>query len=1266
MRRSKSKLDSARSPLVLACALALSLFAVIAPVTPAGAATVTDRPLLFSFDGSDTTAGPLVKPNKIAVDNSSGAVYVAEGEDGPEWSVKNALSKFNADGTAADFSATGTSSLFGTPESSFGTRVGVAVDNSGGPNQGRLYVADRDNSRLIAFTPEGTFLWELELGKQALDVAVDPSGHPWVLVESSVREYASSGAPIPLDSFAVSGSDGLDIDANGDVYVAGSSGVRKYVADVFDSTLDPTSSADVYVDQSSSSGHVFVVPSIANGFSEYDAGGSLIGAFDKGTQGGAITFSGALDRVYLSNRGTEEVNAFGPKLTGTAPDPTIEATVTSGPGTATFHGTINPQGVASAYYFEWSRSSYGEFGQANRSPTQTLPEDSSPHAVQYKATNVMGTYSWRVRLVAVSTATGLRTTSAVDTFKPPKAAANPAVTINNPSAVTSTTAHISGTINPKEDSVNWRVEYSTNPSCAEGWELGKINFLAGGEVNTPQNVETDLKALLPSRHYCVRFRANNSFDLFGTGSVTEIKQFNTPTLLPSEVSTAFAAPRTDTTARINGRVNPRGNADFKYQFEWSEDGSNWTPLPLRESSIDATEPVVVADELTNLKPNTTYHYRLAFAENETGISENEAGPGGGKDEGTFTTRTTAEMVLPQRGDEMVNNPDTGNQNVFMEFGRQIPFMSTDGNRVLWAVSGGAPGSFTGVFAQFLAERTPTGWSSRNLVPPATEQFGEGRMRYSLAGAGPDFTHFLARVKDPSYAVTQETLARLDDDENQDVLGTFNWSEGHEALGGMEMSDDGAHALAIDPETKQLVDVGSGSPEVISLMPDQTPSECGLNTAIHPGFAPATPTGTDSAQWRIGYQMMARTDASIVYFRAKPNGECGARLGLYVRDRETEQTTLIAPGEGGKEVEFIRASPDGRLAFFLTTDPLSAEDQNLDIDLYRWNQDTGESTCMTCVVPDARIIPGAGGSGPGSFLSSPVMISDDLSHAYFQSTKRLVPGEGVSGKKNLYVLSGGTIRFIGVLNTELLEYFSTLSSDGNILLFASGGAPGLTADSVHCNESSCEQLYRYDDRDGSLQCLTCLAVGVTTHGLPISMGGGGFELSADGSTIAFTTFEGLLPADVNHTVDVYEWRGGSLGLLSDGLSEAQSNTFASPGVWGMSADGSDILFAVAQPGLTGFEQNRLRNLYDARIGGGFEPPGPPIHCSGDSCQGPLVPAPEAGKTASSSFSGYGNEKHSPAPRRPCAKKRGKAKQRCVRKHKRHSQKARANDNAGRTK
>ena len=160
----------------------------------------------------------------------------------------------------------------------------------------------------------------------------------------------------------------------------------------------------------------------------------------------------------------------------------------------------------------------------------------------------------------------------------------------------------------------------------------------------------------------------------------------------------------------------------------------------------------------------------------------------------------------------------------------------------------------------------------------------------------------------------------------------------------------------------------------------------------------------------------------------------------------------------------------------------------------------------------------------------------------------------------------------------------------------------------------------------------------------------------------------MPRDVNHDADIYEWRDGAVRLVTDGLAD-QPVLFTAPEVLELGKDGRDLLFAEVPPGgkLTGFEQDGLLNLYDARIGGGFEPPSPPIHCSEDSCQGPLQAAPGAGSPASAGFSGRGNVPSQAKKRRRCTQKRGEARRRCVRKHKEQAhRKASTQGNPGRAK
>ena len=189
---------------------------------------------------------------------------------------------------------------------------------------------------------------------------------------------------------------------------------------------------------------------------------------------------------------------------------------------------------------------------------------------------------------------------------------------------------------------------------------------------------------------------------------------------------------------------------------------------------------------------------------------------------------------------------------------------------------------------------------------------------------------------------------------------------------------------------------------------------------------------------------------------------------------------------------------------------------------------------------------------------------------------------------------------------------------------------------------CEELYRYDDRDGSLECVSCDHGGETTSSFGVRGEGASFKLSADGETVAFVTAQALAPheLDINKGSDLYEWRAGAQRLITDGVSGFGQGGTATLQPYALSANGRDVFFKVVDPGLTGFEQDRLANLYDARIGGGFTPPSPHEQCEvlSDTCQGPLGTPPFAALPGSALVFGAGNVS---APLQPAVKPKGKA-------------------------
>jgi hypothetical protein len=253
----------------------------------------------------------------------------------------------------------------------------------------------------------------------------------------------------------------------------------------------------------------------------------------------------------------------------------------------------------------------------------------------------------------------------------------------------------------------------------------------------------------------------------------------------------------------------------------------------------------------------------------------------------------------------------------------------------------------------------------------------------------------------------------------------------------------------------------------------------------------------------------------------------------------------------------------------------------------------------------------------------------------------------------------------------------MNADGSVLIFRAK-APYLNELTGSDNQGF-YQYYRYDDRDGSLTCVSCPAKAkddVYYINLLVPWIAGAHvvqsDLSADGNTYAFTTTAPLLPADQNTArpgedpnagKDVYEWRDGRIILVTDGVTSWNG---AGPRISGVSPSGRDVYFTAWEK-LTADAPDSFGRLYDARIGGGFEFPPAPPPCPLEVCQGEPKGAPNDVTPSSALNTGPGNVKAKARKHRRCGRhaghKRGAktrnraAKKRChkVRK-KSHSNKA----------
>jgi hypothetical protein len=168
--------------------------------------------------------GPFERPTGIAVEESSGNVFVPEsGEDFDAVKVFGERGGSPAGGAPPAFSG------LETPAKRFAFDmewIGIAVDNSTSAAAGSIYVVDRGNGVVDRFKLSGDeFKYESQLTgfTQPEGVATDANGDVYVSDPGAnmVREF-SPGGTTEIASFAVAGSErSVVVDSRGDIFLYG-------------------------------------------------------------------------------------------------------------------------------------------------------------------------------------------------------------------------------------------------------------------------------------------------------------------------------------------------------------------------------------------------------------------------------------------------------------------------------------------------------------------------------------------------------------------------------------------------------------------------------------------------------------------------------------------------------------------------------------------------------------------------------------------------------------------------------------------------------------------------------------------------------------------------------------------------------------------------------------------------------------------------------------------------------------------------------------
>jgi hypothetical protein len=1106
--------------------------------TSASAATGYGRVGAFAEAFPD---GQGAHQNRIAVNHASGDVYVTD-------VVNDQIVVYRPNGTGADPLTTFAAGDVTDP-------FGIAVDQA----TGDVYVSDDDDvvkytsdgALTPTFTKDNTFSSPGVTGALAFEQADDE-----LLVAdastNTVRRYSTTGAAgATFDGAAGAGSSGaftglqdLAVDSTGDIVVV-------------DATGDPA--AD--------SGSVSRVERFSSAGS-FEA--TIAADPDAATVGirpddDAVIVSGKQNAVYTNQNPTLQVFASdgspldSPQIDGSA----IYSTIT---GIASDDGPAGQLFVAT------------DVGHYNAS-----------FIYGYTSVQVYG----RFQLASVS--------------------------IGAASSITGGSAQLNGTINPEGAATTYRFEVSADGETT--WtplDPDGDGDESAGAGTSDVAVSEVYDGLNPASSYRFRIVATRA----SLAVTSADAAFTTSAVLP-RASTAGPGSITSASAVVGGSIDARYSATT-YYIEYGPDAGYGTSAPTSRDADagDGGSAIRVSRTLTGLAPATTYHYRIV-ARNAAGAATGAdrtfitlAAAGTGSSEGCANAAVIAQQGVGRLPDCRAYEQTTPRAKAMSEptpnFGaRQV---AEAGDAVVYPSSrpvtaGGAGSPFSVVE---LARRSQDGWTSRNITPASG-------IHLPLNGSG----NFSAFSPDLAEAIVNNDRPALTDNAAPDLeniyLAHLTTPTTYDLL--TTLAEPGYAPFAYQPT---FVDADPGFRHVLFTVPAVlTPnapagvtnlyeSEAGRVSLV--GILPDGSVGAGGAYGGgapIAQQNSISEDGRRVFFTDAASGRLYERIdGTSTVEISASQRSTPDP-QGPQPAVFRSATPDGSAVFFTSAEKLT-DDATTDAtvngagDLYRFDTASGELTDLT--------VDASGTTDGGARVKGVVGNSEDGATVYFVAGSATLTGDGTDGAANLFVRRAGVTRFIGGLSTDTFKnddgYYQVgmgqpnvpVSRDGRHLVIASYAAlTGAVA-------AGTREVYLYDAVADGISCLSCplgdaSPAGDATVQLGDGQGptvGAPRAMTDDGSRVFFTSPEALVPGDVNHLADVYQYvvASGKVELLSSGHGPYESTYL------GASADGSDVFFFTRNQ-LVATDDDDFVDVYDASSGGGFLQPSPPVPCTGDQCQGAAV-------------------------------------------------------------